>query len=221
MIEAILSIRGPENWLVEVSRQYSASISLINWRKEDGGKGKELVRVDWDKQDGGHENGRGNYDELFDAIKARPDVCDVKFTPTGDGSALGVVTTKNCAVCSTLEGTNCFLMDASVNENWITLKLLTSDRENLKRVFERLKERGFEIELHRIKDLEKSNMLTDRQERILRTALLRGYFDCPKGISLKELASIFGISISTASEILRRGQKKVLMDYFKVSEEEE
>lgn len=219
MIEAILSIRGPDNWLIEVSREYPASISLINWRREDGGRGKELVRVNWNKREG-DEDGMGNYDELFDAIKARPDVCDVKFTPTGNGSAVGVVTTKNCAVCSTLEGTNCFLMDASVNENWITWKLLTSDRENLMSVFERLKERGFEIELHRIRDLEEHSWLTDRQERILRTALLRGYFDYPKRISLKELASIFGISISTASEILRRGQKKILMDYFKLSDEE-
>ncbi len=210
MIEVTLSIRGPDNWLTVVGKQYPATITLMNWRKEEGGQGRELIRVD----------GMGDYEELFNSLKARPDVCDVKFTHVDDGSALGVITTSNCAVCSTLEGTNCFLMDASVNENWITWKILTSDRESLKSVFDRLKEKGFEIKLHKIKEVEKSGILTDKQEQILRIALLRGYFDYPKRISLRELASLFGISISTASEILRKGQKKVLMDYFKIREED-
>jgi len=211
MIEATLSIRGPDNWLTVIGKQYPATITLMNWRKEESGQGRELIRVE----------GMGDYEELFKAIKARPDVCDVKFTHVDDGSAMGVITTSNCAACSTMEGTNCFLMDASVNENWITWKILTSDRESLKSVFDRLKERGFEIKLHKIKEMERCGILTNKQEQILRIALMRGYFDYPKRISLRELAALFGISISTASEILRKGQKKVLMEYFKIREEED
>ena len=211
MIEATLSIQGPDSWLTVIGKQYPATITLMNWRKEEGGKGRELIRVD----------GMGDYEELFNSIKGRPDVCDVKFTHVDDGSALGVITTNTCAACSTLEGTNCFLMDASVNENWITWKILTSDRGSLKSVVDRLKSKGFEVKLHRIKEVDKSGLLTDKQEQILRIAVIRGYFDYPKRISLRELASLFGISISTASEILRKGQKKILVDYFKIQNRED
>ena len=211
MIEVTLSIRGPDNWLTVIGKQYPATITLMNWRKEDGGKGRELIRVE----------GMGDYEELFNSIKGRPEVCEVRFTRVDDGSALGVITTNTCAVCNTLEGTNCFLMDASVNENWITWKMLTSDRESLKSVFDRLKKQGFEVKLHRIKEVESTGPLTDKQEQILRIALIRGYFDYPKRISLRELAALFGISISTASEILRKGQKKVLMNFFRISDDEE
>ena len=211
MIEATLSIKGLDNWLTVVGKQYPATITLMNWRKEEDGKGRELIKVE----------GMGNYEDLFNSIKARPDVCDVRFTPVDDGTALGVITTNTCAVCNTLEGTNCFLMDASVNESWITWKILTSDRESLKSVVKRLKDQGLEIKLHRIKEVEKSGLLTEKQEQILRIALIRGYFDYPKRISLRELAALFGISISTASEILRKGQKKILMDYFKIQDGDE
>nr|WP_244372844.1 helix-turn-helix domain-containing protein [Archaeoglobus fulgidus] len=45
-------------------------------------------------------------------------------------------------------------------------------------------------------------------------ALEKGYFDFPKRVKLEQLAEFFGIAPSTLSEILRRGQKKVLEKYF-------
>jgi predicted DNA binding protein len=57
-------------------------------------------------------------------------------------------------------------------------------------------------------------MLTDNQEKIVKMAYQRGYYDFPKRIGVKELAKIFGISPATLSEILRRGQKKIIESYF-------
>uniref|UniRef100_A0A7C3M8W3 Bacterio-opsin activator n=1 Tax=Archaeoglobus fulgidus TaxID=2234 RepID=A0A7C3M8W3_ARCFL len=56
--------------------------------------------------------------------------------------------------------------------------------------------------------------ITYREEEILKIALEKGYFDFPRRIRLEELAKFFGIAPSTLSEILRRGQKKVLEKYF-------
>ncbi|HPT73414.1 MAG TPA: helix-turn-helix domain-containing protein, partial [Methanomassiliicoccaceae archaeon] len=56
--------------------------------------------------------------------------------------------------------------------------------------------------------------LTMRQEQITRMAFERGYFDHPRRIGLKELADQFGISISTLSEILRKGQRRIMQRYF-------
>ena len=57
--------------------------------------------------------------------------------------------------------------------------------------------------------------LTDRQDKITHVAFERGYFDYPKRISLRELARMFEVSPSTLSEILRKGQRKIVLDYFK------
>ncbi|WP_081423301.1 helix-turn-helix domain-containing protein [Archaeoglobus fulgidus] len=56
--------------------------------------------------------------------------------------------------------------------------------------------------------------MTYREEEILKIALEKGYFDFPKRVKLEQLAEFFGIAPSTLSEILRRGQKKVLEKYF-------
>ena len=53
-----------------------------------------------------------------------------------------------------------------------------------------------------------------RQEQITRMAFERGYFDFPRKTDLKELADIFGISTSTLSEILRKGQRRIMAGYF-------
>ncbi len=57
--------------------------------------------------------------------------------------------------------------------------------------------------------------ITYREEEVLKIALEKGYFDFPKRIKLEELASYFNIAPSTLSEILRRGQKKILEKYFR------
>ena len=38
----------------------------------------------------------------------------------------------------------------------------------------------------------------------------KGYFDYPKKMDINSLANLLGISKPTLSEILRRGQKKIL-----------
>lgn len=46
-------------------------------------------------------------------------------------------------------------------------------------------------------------------------ALEKGYFEFPKKITLRQLAKVLDISPGTLTEILRRGQKRVLQEHFK------
>jgi DNA-binding CsgD family transcriptional regulator len=52
--------------------------------------------------------------------------------------------------------------------------------------------------------------LTPRQNEVLRRALLEGYFDVPRRISLTELARRMGLAISTLSVTLAVIEKKIL-----------
>ncbi|MFA9425635.1 helix-turn-helix domain-containing protein [Natronorubrum sp. A-ect3] len=57
---------------------------------------------------------------------------------------------------------------------------------------------------------ETGGLLTDRQQTVLEAALRAGYFDVPRECTLAELASDLGIDKSTASGILRRGERRIL-----------
>jgi hypothetical protein len=52
--------------------------------------------------------------------------------------------------------------------------------------------------------------LTPRQNEVLRRALLEGYFDVPRRVSLTELAPRIGVAISTLSVTLAVIEKKIL-----------
>jgi predicted DNA binding protein len=61
---------------------------------------------------------------------------------------------------------------------------------------------------------DKKKLLTSKQEKIIKIAFEKGYYDYPKGITLRELSKILNISFSILNEILRRGQKKIIKEYY-------
>jgi predicted DNA binding protein len=93
--------------------------------------------------------------------------------------------------------------------------LIISEKEVLKDIFDHLKGKSVEAELVKLTKIDDRESLTERQDKITQVAFERGYFDYPKRISLRELARMFDVSPSTLSEILRKGQRKIVLDYFK------
>ena len=53
-------------------------------------------------------------------------------------------------------------------------------------------------------------MLTDRQRRVLRSAVERGYYDTPRPCTLTDLAREIDVAKSTLSEVLHRAEGTVL-----------
>jgi len=53
-------------------------------------------------------------------------------------------------------------------------------------------------------------LLTQRQEYALVYAYLKGYYNYPRKVSLKELAEELGMAVSTLAELLRRAEAKVI-----------
>ncbi|MEE8400950.1 MAG: helix-turn-helix domain-containing protein, partial [Candidatus Hydrothermarchaeaceae archaeon] len=73
----------------------------------------------------------------------------------------------------------------------------------------------FDFRIKKVGKVDSAEILTQKEDEIVREAICRGYFDTPKRAGVRELAKEFAISISTLSEILRKGQKKILLSYFK------
>ena len=58
--------------------------------------------------------------------------------------------------------------------------------------------------------LSDDELLTERQQRIIFTAIEKGYYDTPREASLTELADALDIAKSTASETLHRAEEKII-----------
>ncbi|WP_408958562.1 helix-turn-helix domain-containing protein [Natrinema sp. 74] len=90
---------------------------------------------------------------------------------------------------------------------WL-LKLLFHDRESVSTCHERFEQYEFRANVTRISGVDglatARTPLTDTQYETIHKAHELGYFDVPRGVTLKELASELGISHQALSERLRR-----------------
>ena len=86
---------------------------------------------------------------------------------------------------------------------------------------ERLSELGSQLEAFDIsftvdyvqQRLNEEQLVTERQRRIVQTALESGYYDTPRECSLTQLAEEMDIAKSTASETLHRAEEKIIKHY--------
>lgn len=126
------------------------------------------------------------------------------------------MTTARCEICRILTDSGVFLISAQSKDGGkVEWTLIVSEKEVLKDIFDHLKKKSVDAELIKLTKIDDRESLTERQDKITQVAFERGYFDYPKRISLRELARMFDVSPSTLSEILRKGQRKIVLDYFK------
>lgn len=118
-----------------------------------------------------------------------------------------------CFVALSILEAGCIITDAEIEERDVIWSIVCEDGAFLN-LIRGLEESGIDFEIVYKGEPEKESEVTYREEEILKLALERGYFDFPKRIKLEELAALLNIAPSTLSEILRRGQKKVLERYF-------
>ena len=207
MMEAVLSLKIPDNWMSEVSAKYQASIKVID-RMPYSDKGvKDLVEI---------QAPADQMEEILETIRKNPLVAKVDTTVTEKGKVLSAITTSRCDICRILTDSDVFLISAqSKSDGKVEWTIILSEKKILKDIFDHLKEKSVDAQLIKLTKIDDKETLTERQDKITQEAFDRGYFDYPKRISLRELARMFEVSPSTLSEILRKGQRKIVMDYFK------
>lgn len=207
MMEAIVSVNVPQYWMSEISQKYPAVIKVIDRTPYSQEGVKDLVEISAPTE---------VLQEVLEDIENNPFVAQVDTTVTDRGKVLSAVTTLKCEVCRILTDADVFLISAiSKGSGKVDWTLVVSDKSVLKDIFDRLKEKGVNADLVKLTKIDDKESLTERQDKITQVAFDRGYFDYPKRISLRELARMFDVSPSTLSEILRKGQRKIVMDYFK------
>lgn len=149
-------------------------------------------------------------------LKEDPAIEDVQLEMVEDNKAIGVVKCKMCFGCRVLISSNCFLVSAQTkkDEGRVEWTVISPDNKCIQDLIEGLKKHKADPQIMKIKTIKEEELLTEKQETIVRTAYERGFYDFPKRIGVKALADMFEVSTATLSEILRRGQKKIIEKYF-------
>lgn len=98
-------------------------------------------------------------------------------------------------------------------DGWVQ-KRRFADREDFSEYCEFWRDAGGSVSVRRVTDTETaenpSEALTDPQREALRKAHEMGYFEVPRRVSLSELADELGVSATSASERLRRGNDRLV-----------
>ena len=98
-------------------------------------------------------------------------------------------------------------------DGWVQ-KRRFADREEFSEYCEFWRDAGGSVSVRRVTDTETSEnpseALTDPQREALRKAHEMGYFEVPRRVSLSELADELGVSATSASERLRRGNDRLV-----------
>ncbi len=96
-----------------------------------------------------------------------------------------------------------------------TVRVWLPDRRALSTLRAHAIEGGIEFSLCRVNEyagpVDADASLTDRQREALSLALEMGYFEEPRGASLREVAAALGVSQPAAGGLLRRGMRRLLV----------
>jgi predicted DNA binding protein len=207
MLEAVISITPPHSWIRRVTSEFPAVIRVLDCRSLPDGEGvQELFEV---------TSAPELSEKIEECLRQDSYVYDIDIVKADRGRVIGSLKTHKCTACKTFARANCFLVSAtSKPDGKLEWAVLGNDTmvKSLMQELEDQKVTGEVVKISKIKDEEE---LTARQESILQIALEKGYFEFPKKITLRQLAKALDISPATLTEILRRGQKRVLEEHFR------
>lgn len=154
-------------------------------------------------------------DKIVEFLRQDAYVYDVDIVKADRRRVIGSLKTHKCTACKTFAEANCFITSAtSKPDGKLEWAVLGSDTM-VKSLMQGLEKQQVTGEVLRISKLKGEEELTARQEEILQIALEKGYFEFPKKITLRQLAKVLDVSPATLTEILRRGQKRVLEEHFR------
>lgn len=149
--------------------------------------------------------------EVVTAMDDHPSIEAHELLESDDRRALLKYETADTALYDFVETSSLTIeFPVDVRNGWYEFDL-TGTRDELDRLQKVLESTPLSYELlSLVNSTDPGDMLTDRQQEIIRTAVQNGYFEIPRECTLAELADELDIDKSTASTILRRGEAQIV-----------
>lgn len=100
-----------------------------------------------------------------------------------------------------------------VENGWLTGDVIAS-REQISAFRDELVEAEIEHEVVHVSSIDdEPNLLTDRQADVIELAVERGYYDSPRGCTLRDIATDLDVDKSVVSRILQRAEGRIIKSY--------
>ena len=209
MREIVLQLKAPHTWLSEITAHNPTTIRILDCKPSQTKDGvRQLVEVTADQD---------QLERIVNDVKASPLVKEAYVVQTKRGRMLGSLLTES-ALCGTIMRTEAFcrscLFHSKANpDGTVEWTLAFNKREALTELLDRMKTEQVDVKILKLSSVADVENLTSHQRSLVETALEEGFFDYPRRITLRELSKKMGISASTASEVLRRAERKILASY--------
>jgi predicted DNA binding protein len=206
MMEAVVSLSMPDNWITDIVEMYPSVIRIIDTKDMKEGV-RDLVQIDVENEE--------DLPKVIEQVRNNPNIFNVDISAVDKSRALAAFSTNQCVACRLLAGTECFLTGSmTTGDGRLKWTMLVTKKKALQELIDNLGKINAQPKLIKLTEISDTDELTKRQEQVTRMAFERGYFDFPRKVGLKELAASFNVSTSTLSEILRKGQRRIMMRYF-------
>jgi predicted DNA-binding protein YlxM (UPF0122 family) len=201
MPRAELTVTVPDGvWIGELSRQYARTRIRILSAFADGDSGVGLLEL------------AGEDVEAFvEGLAGQEEIETLTPLSRTDERALVQFETSMPLLLFPIQGSGVPLeLPFDLQEGEASWEI-TASHERLSKLGEQLEEFDIPYKVETVRErIEDEQLLTDRQRRLLRTAVESGYYDTPRDCTLTELAEAVGIAKSTCSETLHRAEGKVI-----------
>jgi len=152
---------------------------------------------------------------ITNQIYENPLVKNVELLPINKNIYYGIIESKKCT-CRTIGLSKYHILRLQIsNDGKLQITLVIDKIHPLEPLIKNLINNNVKVTIksYKVKS-SKEKGITLRQKMIIKYALERGFFDYPRKISINEIAKDLGLSPSTVSEIIRRGLKWIINDYY-------
>lgn len=204
MVRASLTLTIPERtWIGTVSRQFPEAKFYVRSAQSCDGIGVGFVELV-----------ASNPTEVSEEIERYDAVRTVEVFQQGEGRALVQIEAEEPILLRLLDKTGVPVeMPFEITDGEVRWELTTT-RTRLSTLSTELDQSdlGYMVE-HIWDSTQFSQILTDRQQDLIRTALERGYYDSPRECTQEELATEFDMAKSTCSEILHRAEERIIKQF--------
>jgi predicted DNA binding protein len=199
-------VRIPELWVTPVTENYDVELTCeIGGPAAKGGWGLATIAGE-----------DAILDRIVEEIRHHPSVGDIRIDSRQPGSVRLTVSVVRCKACEVLMRSKAFMVfPVDIHKGRMKWLLVTDSNRTVGGISRKLQECRCDVKVERLTALRGTEVLTSRQEEVVRRAFAAGYFDYPRKTGSSKLAAELGISASTLSEVMRAAQRRILAEYLR------
>jgi len=204
MVQASLTLTIPEHtWIGAVSRQFPEARFRVRSAQSCDGIGVGFVELV-----------ASDPTEVSEAIERYDAVHTIEVFQQSDGRALVQIEAEEPILLRLLDRTGVpVAMPFEITDGEVCWELTTT-QTRLSALSAELEQSDLGYMVEHIWDSARyGQVLTDRQQDVIGTALERGYYDSPRECTQEELATELGMAKSTCSEILHRAEEQIIKQF--------